>query len=966
MKYGLPVLCLVLLGVFAFRLNRIPLAADFKHSAAYRWLHKPVLGSRMLDDMEDLDHWHSFTTAGGAVVDARVVTKIVDSSGSVAVISLNKDVVHNGSRSLLMRTPTRLEGPAPATGRGWGRSGIRRLFDGEDWTHFNCISIWIYPDLPGFYTTALDCRLYNDGKEKLPALFGQEGETSLVLRNHEWNHVVWEIGNVARDKITAFEMSYGLSGNMPEEADSIQFYFDQMTLEQVTADKVEGWDVWPGRISFSHAGYQPGSVKTAIITNSPAATFQLINQDNGDVVLSKPITTVRSQIGSFQQMDFTAIQTPGTYVLKAGDVSSQPFRIGEDVWNSSIWKALNFFYTERCGMDIPGVHSACHQDWTCVHGDKRMVINGGWHDAGDLTQGLENTGEITYALFSMAEKLQSRQEDPALLDRVLEEACWGLNWILKTRFGDGYRNTGSISSRRTNNIMGDFDDLTATAKNSAMANFEAAGVEATAYRLLKDRDPRLADYALKAAKADWAFAITAMPNVKPSKEIWRGSFDSDNVGHELPSQAILAAVDLWKATADAQYSAKAIALSSQITGAQQRSRPDWDTPLTGFFYTDTTKTRILHYCHRGREQGPTLALTALCNAFPDHPDFMKWYAAVTLYAEYLKTITVYTAPYNVMPSSVYVDSEYLHVPESRQPSFKQQVLKGIPLGKGHYLRLFPVWMDYRGHFGTILPQAQALASAAHLRNDAAAAQLSEDQLQWIIGRNPFSQSMMFGEGYDFTPLYTPSSGDMVGALPVGIQSRGVEDAPYWPVQSTWTYKEIWVHPVARWVWLLKDLAGPAVITGQAATAITFSSGGQNVVVTPDANGQFSTLLPAGSYQVGAAGAQQAQTFLPGASYNLDLRPEQALGFEVNAATTARGAVTIRLKAQGNGLHHFSIRADNITLNDTRKELPLQPGNAGTLEWRGTVTDSNVPWVAVIVPDSSFAQRKEVRGAAWKY
>src|SRR5882762_5018996 len=123
-----------------------------------------------------------------------------------------------------------------------------------------------------------------------------------------------------------------------------------------------------------------------------------------------------------------------------------------------------------------------------------------------------------------------------------------------------------------------------------------------------------------------------------------------------------------------------------------------------------------------------------------------------------------------MPASIYNDSEYLQVPESRRESFRKQVLNGISLGKGHYLRLFPVWMDYRGHFGTILPEAQALANIGWLRGDLAAAQLATHQLEWIIGRNPFAESTMWGEGFDFTPLYSPSSGELVGALPVGIQS----------------------------------------------------------------------------------------------------------------------------------------------------------------------------------------------------
>ncbi|MGC4035375.1 MAG: glycoside hydrolase family 9 protein [Chitinophagaceae bacterium] len=604
---------------------------------------------------------------------------------------------------------------------------------------------------------------------------------------------------------------------------------------------------------------------------------------------------------------------------------------------------------------------------TCVHGDKRMIINGGWHDAGDLTQGLENTGEITYALLIFAEKLKNRNDKKALYDRLLEEAKWGLDWVLKTSFGDGFRNGGSISSRRTNNIIGDFDDITSTARNSPMTNFESAAVEAIASRVFKSSDPRLADYALKMAKADWKFALEGMSSIKPSQEIWRGSFDSDNVEHELAEQAIIAAIDLWKITNDQQYADKATELASLIVNAQQRQKTDWDVPLTGFYYTTTSKNRLLHYCHRGREQGATLALTALCDAFPNHPDWMKWYAAVTLYSEYIKTISKYTAPYNVLPASVYTDSEYLHVPESRKESFRKQVLNGVPLGKGHYLRLFPVWMDYRGHFGTILPQAQSLESAANLRGDLESAQLSEHQLEWIIGKNPFSQSTMWGEGHDFAPLYTPSSGDIVGALPVGIQSRGEDDAPYWPVQNTWTYKEIWVHPVTRWIWLLKDLFGSAIVNGVADAPIEFKETitGETIIAAPDNTGQFRIELPEGKYTAKSNGVETLQIFLPGQNYQLDFRSNNLLGYELSKINSSKNEIVIQLRAKGNGAHHFVLRTDNLTLTDIRKNVVLKQNSESVIEWRCKISDKETPWVAVVIPDNDMQHRKEIRGSAWE-
>ena len=982
MKLPIPILSVVLC-LFGFGAGSVrePMQANFKNSASYRWLNKKVLESRMLDDMESLANWSGFTTGGPAVVDARVVSKTKDTT-DVADISLSTERTHSGSQSLLMHIPTRLEGPGPKNGRAWGRAGIRRHFEGEDWTPFNRISLWIYPDLQGFYTTALDMRLFNDGTKKLPALFGQEGETSIILQNHQWNHVVWEIGNVARDKITGFEASYGLSGSYPGEADSIQFFFDRLDLERVDPDKIEGWDVWSGRISYSHAGYQTGATKSAIVGDPDAKDFKLIDQANGEVVLSKPVQTMKTGLGTFQVMDFSEIRKPGSYVLQAGASTTHPFPIDANIWEESIWKALNFFYSERCGMAIPGVHGVCHGDWISVHNDKRIVINGGWHDAGDLTQGLGNTGEITYGLFSLAERLHARDENPALYQRAMEEARWGLDWILKTSFGDGYRDGGSISSRRTNGILGDDDDIISTARNNPMDNFVASAAEAIAYRVLKDSDPRIANYALKMAQADWNFAMEGMAaaaaNSRASKNLWTGTLDSDNIEYEIASEGILASVDLWKATGDRQYENKAVALSQDILHSQQRKCPDWDIPFTGFFYTSPEKDRVLHFVHRGRDQAHILALIELCRAFPDHPDWMKWYSAVTLYSEYLKGIAKYTEPYSVMPASIYNDSEYLKVPESRRESFKKQVLNGIPLGRGNYLRLFPVWMDYRGHFGTILPQAQSLINAAHLRGDLPSAQLSEHQLEWVIGRNPFSESTMYGEGYDFVPLYTPSSGDMVGALPVGIQTREESDAPYWPVQSTWTYKEIWVHPVARWVWLMRDLSGPALVEGQASAVVEFKevTTGQQIMVEPDGpTGRFRTMLPEGKYTVRSNGQEQVRTFLPTGSYTLDLRPERALDFEVsNAGNTEKGTkgeVTIKLIARGNGTHLFSLRTDNLsqkgnspTAGTLTKELVLKPGQPATIEWKVRITVPDEPWTAVIVPDGDLSQHKELVGATW--
>jgi hypothetical protein len=140
-------------------------------------------------------------------------------------------------------------------------------------------------------------------------------------------------------------------------------------------------------------------------------------------------------------------------------------------------------------------------------------------------------------------------------------------------------------------------------------------------------------------------------------------------------------------------------------------------------------------------------------------------------------------------------------------AYREQVVAGLPMGDDWYLRTFPVWFARRGNYGILLSQAKALATLARLRNDSVALDLAHRQAQWITGRNPFAQSTIYGVGYHWSQQYSVSSGDFVGSLPVGMQSRGTSDLPYWPVQNMYVWKEVWVHSTSRWLWLMEDLLG---------------------------------------------------------------------------------------------------------------------------------------------------------------
>lgn len=199
-------------------------------------------------------------------------------------------------------------------------------------------------------------------------------------------------------------------------------------------------------------------------------------------------------------------------------------------------------------------------------------------------------------------------------------------------------------------------------------------------------------------------------------------------------------------------------------------------------------------------------------------------------------------------------------------------------------------------------------------------------------------------------------GQLVGAIPVGIETNGDHDVPYWPLQPNTTYKEIWVHPTGRWIWLMRDLAGPAIVEGHADSAVEFRevTSGERIQA---ARGHFRVSLPDGNYVVTANGEQINRTFLAGGIYSLDLRRGNMLDFTVTREASAGGDVTIKVAARGSGHHRFALRTDNLTIDAPAKDLAVP----GTFEWRGRVTSADTPWVAVVVPDDDLSLRKEVRG-----
>jgi len=271
----------------------------------------------------------------------------------------------------------------------------------------------------------------------------------------------------------------------------------------------------------------------------------------------------------------------------------------------------------------------------------------------------------------------------------------------------------------------------------------------------------------------------------------------------------------------------------------------------------------------------------------------------------------------------------------------------------------------------LLSEAKALSTAGQLRGDLSAEDLAQQQAQWLLGRNPFSASIMYGEGYDWTPLYSVRSGQMVGALPVGIETKEYNDEPYWPNQICWTYKEVWTQPVGEWIWLMQDLHGAPVIEGNAdgksREPLEFSDEktGHVTQVAVNANdGKFRTQLPQGTYVVRQGTTHTTLTALSAGVYHLEMRKDRAFSFTVSAENAQTNQVKLRVHAEGAGSHTVEIRASNLQFKEPGiQNIELRPGHDVELAREGHIMDLDTPWVIVVIPDGILNAHQEVTGVS---
>lgn len=699
----------------------------------------------------------------------------------------------------------------------YGYRSLSCILDGVNLEPFNRIAFSIYPVYKGRNVVNLNFRFSNSRQSShKPGHNYPTGDHLINLDNGCWNECTLEIDDFDRDKVESLTFSATLNGRDLFTGDSCSFYIDNVRFQKVEKpEKISGWIPDKDRISYSMTGYDTYGKKTALV--SPEYTgqkFEIISSSTGNTLFDGNVNKVSTSIGTIGVIDFSDFSMPGNYYLRCDSLSSHIFCIGgNEIWDNSLWKVTNFVYGMRCGDFISGVHSSCHSDLFAVHNGVKIPYNGGWHDAGDLSQQTLQTGDLAYSFLIASESIKTR--NPILGARLREEARHGLEFLLRTRFGDGYRASSMGLLLWLDGYHDSFDDInTVRVQNVSYDNFLYAAYEAYAAKILTD-DKAFSDALLKASEEDFGFAMKEFEKngyggyISPYEHTFNTSRSQYN------ATVSWAAALLYELT-DLPYYYDVAKKSIEYVLECQQTDPVNDNGLCGFFYRDTDKKSIVHYIHQSREQLYATALDAMCRAFPDCPDCSRWMESMRLYGNYIKSLMSATAPYGMIPSGLYLDDEYLdednfyslHIfaPTNASLLYTEQLKGGIKVGPHHYIKRFPIWFNiFNGNLAVHMSVGHAAAICARRLSDSDLREIAREQLFWVVGKNPFAQSLIYGEGHDYPMINNFSSGELTGGMPVGIRTLNNTDQPYWPQINNACYKEAWVTSAGKWISLVASL-----------------------------------------------------------------------------------------------------------------------------------------------------------------
>jgi type 1 glutamine amidotransferase len=529
-------------------------------------------------------------------------------------------------------------------------------------------------------------------------------------------------------------------------------------------------------IYVNQVGYELQGPKTAVVASEkplPANTRAFIGDSSFNI--SGPVQIKEwDAYKYYYQVDFTHFNHAGSYTLTLNGTTSPAFVIADHALATlTIPSILHYYHQQRANTPE---ELAADKQLLLYGSDQRVDMHGGWCDAsGDVSKYFshlayanfmspQQTPLVTWSLIGAAEK------QTQLKDSLMAEALWGADYMMRALSDDGYFRMIVFSYFKKDpaarRVVGlEANSVTTNAYQCAFREGGGMAIAALARisQWKKNGDFTAAQYLAAARRA---YAHLLINNTR---------YDDNGRENIIDDYcALMAATELWIATNETTYRDDARRRAAKLEHRMSRQ---------GYFIADDSIRPFWHASDAG------LPVVALVRYLDKEKDATQRNAALHTIKQALDYNIRIT---NETPNPFgYARQSFL---------YKGAVKNGFFIPHENETG----WW-WQGENARLASLATAALLAGKLLGDTRAVNFATQQLNWILGCNPYSMCFMYQFGQQNVPYMHSNYGH--GSEKGGI-SNGITGGASQPDGSgidfkledngnEWRWTEQWI-PHAAW------------------------------------------------------------------------------------------------------------------------------------------------------------------------
>ncbi len=556
-------------------------------------------------------------------------------------------------------------------------------------------------------------------------------------------------------------------------------------------------------VYYNHAGYDAGLPKSLVVGsgNSLAGvSYTIVPKDGGSAVASGSfgygsIPSDWDLTDVFYPIDFSDVRAAGTYTLsftENGSAVSQDLEILDDALAArTLEPVLSYFRNDRntdSDIAVP-----------LYGGGGQRDVHGGWNDAsGDVSKYLShlsyanylNPQQIpftTWTLAFAAKRIPSKVAAASAEGFARDEALYGADFLLRMLDSTGFFYMTVFDNwGQGSRYLCAFSGEDGVKSSNYQAAFREGGGMAIAALARASTLGASGDYS---AEEYFAGAKRAFAHLQEKQSAEACAYCDDGVENIIDDYtALLAACELYDASSQHDNSAA----DSYLEAARYRaSRLVSRLSPDGYFFGDDSKTRP--FWHASDAGLPLVALVRYLELEPESSVAANVLTAAKKHLAWLLAVTDKASNPFGYARQVYRTGDTLRtgffIPHDNESGY---------------------W--WQGESARIASLAAAAVYAARSLNDSdslSAFGYAADQLDWILGKNPYGVSFMEGVGKNNPPAYkgTLGKGMLTGGIANGITGKNedgsgiiwndIRGAGLYDSWQNWRWIEQWL-PHSTW------------------------------------------------------------------------------------------------------------------------------------------------------------------------